>query len=557
VALAPQAAFPQAPTGRAWLQVDRDHCNVIVTAGPFQLPAQMADMPTDMMMDVSLPVARFTWPLDTWLRGVQLQLVDSQGRVLSRRLVHHFTIENFDRRDLIYPVPERLMSLGSETADVSIPPTIGVPMRVGQHLGLWVMWNNTSASAIDGVYARLTLRCIAPDQQPPPLAVLPFHVDANLQVGGHNTFVVPPGGVVRTFDFVLPTSGHLLAAGGHLHDHGVSLTLEDRETAKPVVTVTAERDAQGHVVAVSRELLALWTAGPHLRARHPYRLTVRYDNPSADTITDAMGIMAGLFAPDHIDDWPVLDSRDSAYTTDLNLYSPTALPAADTEHVPPIAVASRRHHALVQSILIGSAGVFVSGLADNSIRSAVLRTGPETREAGAVVSRWSPRLEIGVGVAALGAGLAARSPRLARAGRDALVAMSAAGVLTLAAKTAIGRERPSGSGDSDMFEPFTFESDDNSFPSGHTSQAFALAAVIAGHTHSRVLKITAYAGAGMVGVARIAADRHFTSDVVAGAILGTIVGHQVVRRLAARDPRLSLHPLVMPGQVGISLHREF
>jgi membrane-associated phospholipid phosphatase len=557
-AVQPSVALAQTQNARAWVQVDRERGILIVTAGPFQLPAHMADMPADMTMDVSLPVARFTWPFTTWLHGVQLQLVDARGRLLPRRLVHHFTIENFDRRDLIYPLAERLMSLGGETQDVSIPRMIGVPMRAGQRLGLWVMWNNTTASEIDGVYARLTLRLTAPDQQPPPLAVLPFHVDANLRVGGHNTFDVPPGGVVRTFDFVLPASGHLLAASGHLHDHGVSLVVEDRESGRAVVTVTADRDTLGHVLAVSRELLALWTAGPHLRAGHPYRLVVRYDNPTADTISDAMGILAGLFAPDQLNDWPALDVRDSAYATDLSLYAPTKLPAADTEQHPPVAVPAAGRHGLVHSLLLGSAGVLVTGLADNSIRSAMRRSGAEMHETGVAISRWSPRLEIGLGLAALGVGLGARSPALARTGRDALVAMSAAGVLTVGAKIVIGRERPSGGqgGESDAFEPFTFGSQDNSFPSGHTSQAFALAAVIAGHTHHRLLRIAVYGGAGAVGIARIAADRHFTSDVVAGAILGTIVGHGVVRRLAGGG-QLSLTPLVAPGQLGISVRRPF
>lgn len=227
--------------------------------------------------------------------------------------------------------------------------------------------------------------------------------------------------------------------------------------------------------------------------------------------------------------------------------------------VTPPLVAQTRHHPLVRSLVVGAAGILVTGLADNSIRGAMRRSGPETHEIGVDMSRWSPRLEIGLGVATLGVGLGAHSPVLARTGRDALVAMGAAGLLTAAAKTVIGRERPSahGNGESDSFEPFTFESEDNSFPSGHTSQAFALAAVIAGHTHNRLLHLAAYGGAGAVGIARIAADRHFASDVVAGAILGTVVGHAVVRRFAAKDSRLSLRPLATPGRFGFDIQRAF
>jgi membrane-associated phospholipid phosphatase len=214
---------------------------------------------------------------------------------------------------------------------------------------------------------------------------------------------------------------------------------------------------------------------------------------------------------------------------------------------------------LARPLLVASAAILVTGLADNAIRGAMRRSGPETHEAGVAVSQTSPRLAIGFGVAALGVGLATHSPALARTGRDGLIAMGVAGVLTVAAKAVIGRERPNGADntDSDSFEPFTFETEDNSFPSGHTSQAFALAAVVAGHTHNRLVRITAYAGASAVGIARIAADRHFASDVVAGAILDTLVGHRVVRHFAPAEPRLTIMPLVTPTQVTLSLQRTF
>jgi membrane-associated phospholipid phosphatase len=225
-------------------------------------------------------------------------------------------------------------------------------------------------------------------------------------------------------------------------------------------------------------------------------------------------------------------------------------------HVPPGTIAASSHDALLQSLVLGSAAVLVAGLADNSIRDVARRSGAETKEMGIAVSEWSPRVALGIGVVTLGVGLGTRSPALARTGRDALVAMGAAGVVTALAKIVVGRERPSGADDADLFEPFSFGSADNSFPSGHTSQAFALAAVIAGHTHNRMLRITAYGSAAAVGVARIAADRHFASDVVAGAIVGTIAGHVVVRRFGVRDSHVSLTPFIAPGQFGLAVQRS-
>jgi len=69
-----------------------------------------------------------------------------------------------------------------------------------------------------------------------------------------------------------------------------------------------------------------------------------------------------------------------------------------------------------------------------------------------------------------------------------------------------------------------------SFPSGHTATAFAVAtsyAVMAQRQrlpHATRNEILLYAGAAGVGAMRVAAGRHFVTDVLGGAVLGTAVG---------------------------------
>jgi membrane-associated phospholipid phosphatase len=176
---------------------------------------------------------------------------------------------------------------------------------------------------------------------------------------------------------------------------------------------------------------------------------------------------------------------------------------------------------------------------------------------GTQISQWSPRLAIGIGAGMLGVGLSVHSPALARTGRDALVAMSAAGLLTATAKIAFGRARPNANRGTDSFEPFESITHDNSFPAGHTSQAFALAAVLVAHTRKPLLRMTAYGAAAAVGIARVAADRHFASDVVAGAILGTVVGRGVVHHFRSGGSGVALTPIVAPGRIGFAINRRF
>ena len=88
-------------------------------------------------------------------------------------------------------------------------------------------------------------------------------------------------------------------------------------------------------------------------------------------------------------------------------------------------------------------------------------------------------------------------------------------VYTQVVKLSIRRDRP------DL-------SDRQAFFSGHASNAFALAAVIA--DHYRFLAVPSYAVATYIATSRMAATKHHFSDVVAGAGFGFGVGRAVVRR---------------------------
>lgn len=65
----------------------------------------------------------------------------------------------------------------------------------------------------------------------------------------------------------------------------------------------------------------------------------------------------------------------------------------------------------------------------------------------------------------------------------------------------------------------------HSFPSGHTSQAFFMASLLAHYFHAAVwLPALLYTAALMVGVTRIYVGMHYPRDVLGGMILGTCWG---------------------------------
>jgi hypothetical protein len=264
------------------------------------------------------PIQQFEWPIDGWFRGFRIELTDGAGREVPRDVIHHMIMVNFSRRQLVYPAVERLMGAGTETEDLSVPKTIGVPMTPGMKLGMYVAWHNDTGRDLNDVRLKVVMLWTPKNQNPQPVNSLPIYMDANLTVGGSNTFDIPPGKSEKAFQFTLPVSGRLLGVGGHLHDYGVRVRLEDAENGKVLTVVEAKRDSAGKVSAVSHKLFGVSGEGLKLKAGHPYRVVGVYDNPTGETLVKgAMAHMAGLFVPDDLSKWPKIDPRNAEYQRDL------------------------------------------------------------------------------------------------------------------------------------------------------------------------------------------------------------------------------------------------
>ena len=310
-----------APDPKVTVTVDSSRKELVITAGPFELP-NMPPMDEGQMMDHGTshdtPIQRFSWPIDGWLRGFELELSDAQGNPVSRGVIHHMIMVNFSRRMLLYPASERLMGAGTETEDIKVPKTIGVPMTPGMQLGMYVAWHNDTGKDLHGVQMKLKMLWTPKNQNPQPVNSLPIYMDVNLTVGGSNTFDVPPGKSEKAFEFSLPVGGRLLGVGGHLHDYGVRVRLEDVETGKVLTVVNASRDSSGKVTKVSRKLFGVSGEGLKLKGNHRYRVVGEYDNPTGEVLVKgAMAHMSGLFAPDDLNEWPKIDQSNAAYQRDM------------------------------------------------------------------------------------------------------------------------------------------------------------------------------------------------------------------------------------------------
>jgi membrane-associated phospholipid phosphatase len=106
-------------------------------------------------------------------------------------------------------------------------------------------------------------------------------------------------------------------------------------------------------------------------------------------------------------------------------------------------------------------------------------------------------------------------------------------------KGTIGRARPyldtNDPRNFKLFRGFKEGSPYSSFPSGHTLTGFAVASAVTAETHrwwphsTWYIAPVMYGGATLIGLSRMYNNKHWASDVMMGAAIGTFAGSKVVR----------------------------
>jgi membrane-associated phospholipid phosphatase len=171
-----------------------------------------------------------------------------------------------------------------------------------------------------------------------------------------------------------------------------------------------------------------------------------------------------------------------------------------------------------------------------------------------IVTPFGGRRALVLSGAMLASGLVTHNPKLRDTGRDAIEAsILASGIVTPILKRAVGRSRPFENRGAFDFQPFT---ENQSFPSGHSTNAFAVASVVAGHSDGWVVPTIAYTLATGVAVSRVHDNVHFTSDVLAGAAIGTAIGRAVVARHRSGTAASAVAFEITPLRGGVAVQFE-
>ena len=157
------------------------------------------------------------------------------------------------------------------------------------------------------------------------------------------------------------------------------------------------------------------------------------------------------------------------------------------------------------------------------------------------VSKVNETTLTATGIVVYGIGRLSHGKTTADIGLHATESVVLASLLSQAIRGPLGRTRPYVTNDSNQYKFKAFHGfygdssfDYRSFPSIHTSSSMAIATVLTMELNRRHADATPYVApvlfaAGMLpGLARIRLDQHWTSDVLAGAIMGVWAGHKVV-----------------------------
>lgn len=334
------AREPAPPAAETRIAVDSTNNELLITVGPIDLPAPAGE-PGDAVhaahdatsdsaameseghhgSAVFPPIGTVEVPIDVYLSGFSWEVVDAQGNPLPSELLHHVNLINASKRELFLPISQRLLALGNETRDKSVPARLmGVPLSTGTRIVVAAMMHNPTGVARHGVELRIRLKYRSAAGFEPRFAVQPFQMDVSFPAGDKSVDL-PPGRSEWSWEGSPAVAGQILVVGGHMHKYSEAIRLEDVTEGRVVWEGKPIYDEEGNLTDVTMGRLYQQTSGARLLPEHTYRVTVVYHNPTPDTLIEGgMGVVAGVFYPEPSAVWPDADPTNQLYIVDRMHY---------------------------------------------------------------------------------------------------------------------------------------------------------------------------------------------------------------------------------------------
>jgi hypothetical protein len=224
---------------------------------------------------------------DIAVRSIDWALVDSDGNALTHAQahLHHIVLLDNSRPDELCGVPSRFAGAGDDLLTFELPDPYAYRSNGGDWQAIYNI-RNSSALPLD-VAVRYTVT-YSDARVPDFRDVEPFFFDVD-GCWGDSVFQVPgDGGPGSVFDkrneYVMNRDATIVSGGGHLHDRGIDIYMNERATEICRATALYDLDS-GHFDGVE----PCGVVDYDVDIGDALQLTARYRND--EFIPDAMGIM--------------------------------------------------------------------------------------------------------------------------------------------------------------------------------------------------------------------------------------------------------------------------
>ena len=274
-------------------KVDSNAHSVTLRVGPMNLPAN-----TDHMKMPQPPDLIWAAPFEGWLLAYHPRLADSNGNTIPGTTLHHTAFWNENRADFLCPnKEEHIFGAGSELTDWAEVPGYGYHVQKGDKIRIETMVYNPTAISYDKVY----LEVVIPFQAAGDGAALArknaYPAWMDVASCGNSGYDLPAGKSTKSGTVTVKYDGVLLGVGGHLHDYGRQVVLQNASRKETVATLDATVNAEGRLESVPVKLF-LEDGGYKFAANDVLKISAAYDNPTGKLLRDgAMGIAVGYFVP--------------------------------------------------------------------------------------------------------------------------------------------------------------------------------------------------------------------------------------------------------------------
>lgn len=265
---------------------------ITLRLGPLNLPANSdhsaVAQPPDQYLDLLF---------DGWIIAYHPRLTDAAGNTIPGRLLHHVAFWNVSRSDFLCPnKEEHIFGAGGEMNDWPALPGFGYPVAKGNRIRINTMFHNPTDTSYPEAYIEVVIeyRRTGTAQL---RSVYPTWFD--VMECGNSGYNLDPGQNFHQGSFTLKHTGTLLGVGGHMHDYGTLLELQNVTRDENIARLAPQVDTEGRIRSMPI-VTFLEQGGYRLNRGETLRVTSAYNNRAGKPLPDgAMGIVVGYFLPDN------------------------------------------------------------------------------------------------------------------------------------------------------------------------------------------------------------------------------------------------------------------